>query len=307
MPETDDAPAPVTPDGEAPEVAEHTLVHLSDCHLTSAGVRYNGVVDSDATLAAVVAELRRGQANGHRYDAVVLSGDLTDTGDPDAYRRLRAAVEPLGVPLVYATGNHDVRATFHRELLGVAEAEPLVRVQLVRDRLRLITLDSTIVGHGHGRLTDATLAELRRLLTDPAPDGTVVVLHHAPVPPPTPLLTYFTLERASRRALAAAIAGTDVRLVLAGHHHLAQSGMLGAVPVAVAGSTAIRTDPLGPAGHEHTTRSTSFNLVRLFGDTHTVSVIPVDGAATVFDLDPAGCAAVVAAHPVDRPFSLPAD
>ncbi|WP_157970455.1 metallophosphoesterase family protein [Nakamurella deserti] len=289
----------MTPDGEPPEVAGHTIVHLSDCHLTSTGVLYNGVVDPEVTLAAVVAELRRGQANGHRFDAIVLSGDLTDTGDPDAYRRLRAAVEPLGVPLVYATGNHDVRVAFHRELLGVDDTDPRVQRILLGDRLRIVTLDSTIVGKGHGRLTDDTLAELSRILGTPAPDGTVVVLHHAPVPPPTPLLTYFTLERASRRALADVIAGTDVRLVLAGHHHLAQSGTLGGVPVAVAGSTAIRTDPLGPAGHEHTTRSTAFNLVRLYRDTHTVSVIPVDGAATVFDLDPAGCAAVVAAHPVD--------
>jgi Icc protein len=292
-------PVPVTPDGEPAEVADHTIVHLSDCHLTSTGVAYNGVIDPEVTLAAVVAELRRGQANGHRFDAVVLSGDLTDSGDPDAYRRLRAAVEPLGVPLVYATGNHDVRVAFHRELLGVDDAKPRVQQTMLGDRLRIVTLDSTIVGKGHGRLTDDTLRELGRILGTPAPDGTLVVLHHAPIPPPTPLLTYFTLERESRRALAGVIAGTDVRLVLAGHHHLAQSGTLGGVPVAVAGSTAIRTDPLGPPGHEHTTRSTAFNLVRLYGDTHTVSVIPVDGAETVFDLDPAGCAAVVAAHPVD--------
>lgn len=288
-----------TPDGAPVEVADYTLAHLSDSHLTSTGVLYNGVVDPAVTLAAAVAELRRGQANGHRFDALVLSGDLTDSGDPDAYRRLRAAVEPLGIPLVYATGNHDVRESFHRELLGIADTDPVVQQTVLRGRLRIVTLDSTIVGKGHGRLTASTLRRLADILATPAPDGTVVVLHHAPVPPPTPLLVYFTLERASRRALAEVIDGTDVRLVLAGHHHLAQSGSLGGVPVAVAGSTAIRTDPLGRLGHEHTTRSTSFNLVRIYPDTTTVSVVPLDGAATVFDLDPAGCAAVVAAHPAE--------
>ncbi len=286
-----------TPDGAAVEIADYTLVHLSDCHLTSTGVLYNAVIDPEVTLAAVVAELQRGHDNGHRFDALVLSGDLTDTGDPDAYRRLRAAVEPFGVPVVWATGNHDVRTAFHRELLGVEDTGPRVQQTLLRDRLRLVTLDSTIVGQGHGRLTAATLDRLARILATPAPDGTVVVLHHAPIPPPTPLLVYFALERASRRALADVITGTDVRLVMAGHHHLAQSGVLGGVPVAVAGSTAIRTDPLGRPGHERTTRSTSFSLVRLYPDTMTTSVIPVDGAAEVFDLDPAGCAAVVAAHP----------
>ena len=78
------------------------------------------------------------------------------------------------------------------------------------------------------------------------------------------------------------IAGTDVRLVLAGHHHLAQSAMLGAVPVAVAGSTAIRTDPLAPAGHDRTFASGAFNLLEVYPDTIAVSVIPVDGAAGGF-------------------------
>ncbi len=286
-----------TPDGEPADVADLTLVHLSDTHLTSAGVRYNAVIDADEALASVVAEIRRGLSNGHRIDAVVASGDLTDTGDPDAYRRLREALAPLGLPLVYATGNHDVRTVFHRELLGIDQPEQQVQTVLLADRLRIVVLDSTIAAAGNGRLEPVTLTTLAEILATPAPDGTVVVLHHAPIPPPTPLLTYFALERASRNALAAAITGTDVRLVLAGHHHLAQSGVLGGVPVAVAGSAAIRTDPLGPRGHERTTRSRSFNLVRLFPGTHTVSVIPVDGAEQVFDLDQAGCAEVVRRHP----------
>src|SRR5664279_891754 len=39
-----------TPDGEAPQRPTHVIAHLSDTHLTSAGVRYNGVLDSDAAL-----------------------------------------------------------------------------------------------------------------------------------------------------------------------------------------------------------------------------------------------------------------
>ena len=292
-----------TPDGTPPEHPTYVIAHLSDTHLTAAGVRYNQVLDADAALARAAAVLRAAQADGHGFDAIVLSGDLTDTGDPDAYRRLRAAVEPLDVPAIYATGNHDVRAEFHRSLLGSvvdrvdgADDGPVMQVHRVGG-LRIIVLDSTIPGAGQGRLTGEHLAELTVELAEPAADGTIVVLHHAPLPPPSPLLSYFALETASRHALARAVAGTDVRLILAGHHHLAQSGMLGAVPVAVAGSTAIRTDPLGPDGHERTWASGAFNLVRVHPDTVVVSVIPVDGAPIVFDLDAAGCRAVIDAHP----------
>lgn len=288
---------PRTPDGLDAEIPEFTLIHLSDTHLTSAGQRYNGVIDADARLDVAAAEIASALRNGHRIDAIVASGDLTDTGDPAAYRRLRDTVEPLGPPVVYATGNHDVRAEFHRSLLGLESPDQQVQVRWIDDRLRLVVLDSTVVNAGNGRLDPATLERLRLILRDPAPAGTVLVLHHSPIPPPTPLLTYFALDRSSRLALAAVIAGTDVRLILSGHHHLAQSGSLAGVPVAVAGSTAIRTDPLAPIGHERTTGSGSFNLVRLYPDTHTVSVIPLDAAEQVFDLDPVACAAVISRYP----------
>jgi 3',5'-cyclic AMP phosphodiesterase CpdA len=287
---------PVTPDGLPPEVPSHLLVHLSDTHLTQPGIAYNGTVDADAALHLAVARLRAAIGGGRHVDAIVASGDLTDTGDPDAYRRLRVALESLAVPIVYAAGNHDVRTAFHEHVLDLPDVhEPVLQVHTVSG-LRLIVLDSSVVGSGVGRLTGEHLDELRDELGRRAEHGTIVVLHHAPLPPPSPLLAFFALERASRTALAEAIADSDVRLVLAGHHHLAQSGMLGAVPVAVAGSTAIRTDPLAPPGRERTTRSASINIVAVHRDTITVSVEPIDDAGEVFDLSPDECAEVIAAH-----------
>ena len=292
-----------TPDGLPAEVPELVLAHLSDPHLTSTGVLYNDVLDPAADLAKVTAVLAAAKAAGRGPDVVVVSGDLTDSGDPDAYRRLDAALRPLAPTVIYATGNHDVRSVFHAELLGEPDRSgPILQVHRVNG-VRIAVLDSTVldftgldsagIGAGHGVLTPEHLAELSAELAAPSPGGTVVVLHHAPLPPPSPLLTYFALDRASRSALADAVRGTDVRLILAGHHHLAGSGLLGGVPVAVAGSTAIRTDPLAPPGHERTQSASTFNLVRLYRDTFTVSVIPVDGAETVFHLDENGCAEVI--------------
>lgn len=287
-----------TPDGQPAEEPSVTIAHLSDTHLTSAGIRYQGLVDSYAAMAAAAAVLQAAVTDGRGPDVIVLSGDLTDSGDPAAYVRLRAVMEPLAPRVIYATGNHDVRTVFHAEMLGVDDPGPRLQVHRL-PAVRIVVLDSTVPGSGHGHLTATHLAALRDELATDHPGGTVVVLHHAPIPPPSPLLTYFALDRASRGALADAIAGTDTRMVLAGHHHLAGSGLLGGIPVAVAGSTAIRTDPLAAPGHERTTRSASFNLVRLYPDGGVaVSVIPVDLADQVFDLDSAGCAAVIENYPV---------
>ena len=276
------APDAATPDGEPPEVAGLVIAHLSDTHLTSPGTSYNGVIDAYAALEGVVAVLREAVRRGAGPDLIVVSGDLTDSGDPPAYRHLAETLRPLAERVMFATGNHDIRTTFHREILGVADARQ--RLQVVRTpQARVVVLDSTVPGSGHGHLDPDHLAALTTELAAPHPGGTVLVLHHPPLPPPSTLHAYFGMDRASRTALARALAGTDVRVILAGHHHLAGSGMLGNIPVVVAGSTAIRTDTLAEPGHERTTRSSGFNVVRLFPDGGLlVSVVPVDGAAEVF-------------------------
>lgn len=287
------AGVPTTPDDLPPERPTHVLAHLSDTHLTSPGVPYNGSIDTDATLGRAVRMLRAAITETDGIDAIVASGDLTDTGDPDAYHRVRAGLESLGLPVIWATGNHDVRTAFHEHVLDLPEVtEPVLQVHDVSG-LRVLVLDSTVPGAGDGVVTEEHLAELADALASPAEHGSIVVLHHAPIPPPSPLLTYFALHRDSRAALAKTIAGTDVRMVLAGHHHLAQSGTLGGVPVAVAGSIAIRTDPLAPPGRDRTTTSASLNLVAVYPDTVTVSVLPIDGAPFVFDLGPAENAEII--------------
>lgn len=287
-----------TPDGLPAEVPDLRIAHLSDIHLTAGGTRYNHTIDPFAALDRAAAVLARAVADGSGPEVIVVSGDLTDSGDPAAYRLLAATLNPLAPTVVYATGNHDVRTAFHAELLGISDPGP--RLQVVRlPRLRILVLDSTVPGAGHGHLDAAHLADLAAELEHPHPGGSVVVLHHAPLPPPSPLLTYFALDRASRIALGRVLAGTDTRVVLAGHHHLAGSGTLAGIPVAVAGSTAIRTDPLARPGHERTTTSGSFNLIGLYPDgAVTVSVLPVDTASEVFDLDEAGCRAVIDASPI---------
>lgn len=291
-------PFPATPDGLPPEIPDLVIAHLSDTHLTSAGVLYNGVIDPQAALDRVAAALRRAAREGRRPDVLVVSGDLTDSGDPDAYRRLTATLDALAPAVVYATGNHDLRTVFHDCVLDrQGETGPLLQVHRLAG-VRVAVLDSTVVGAGHGVLTDGHLAELSAVLATPYPGGTVVVLHHAPIPLATPLQTFFALDRRSRAALAGVLRGSDTRIVLAGHQHLAGFGMLGGIPVSVATSTAIRTDPLAPADHERTSASAGFSLVRLYPDSVTVSVVPVDDAPEIFDLDRAGCDAVIAAHPV---------
>ncbi|GAA0940248.1 3',5'-cyclic adenosine monophosphate phosphodiesterase CpdA [Pseudonocardia zijingensis] len=251
-----------------------TLVQLTDLHLVADGDDPPGGVDTAAVLEEALRALEEAAI---RPAALVLTGDLTEHGRPAEYRRLRGIVEPaaarLGAALVYVAGNHDDRAPLREHLLDAApSAHPLDHVVRVGD-LRIVVLDSTVPGRAHGELRPAQLAWLRAELAGPAPGGTVLALHHPPLPSAAPLAASIPLLR--RDELAAAVAGTDVRLVLAGHTHVVSAGTLGGVPVWTGGPIAGAFDPLAPGAALRTLATPTASRVDLFPDALITTSVPV--------------------------------
>ncbi|WP_458794083.1 metallophosphoesterase family protein, partial [Nocardia farcinica] len=95
------------------------------------------------------------------------------------------------------------RVAFRRGLLDeeADQSEPVDRVYDVNG-LRIIALDSTVPGQHHGEISDEQLAWLRRELEVPAPDGTLIALHHPPVPSPIGLIALIELRDQERLAEA---------------------------------------------------------------------------------------------------------
>ena len=150
-------------------------------------------------------------------------------------RRGRTVRRAPGAPIVWVAGNHDERPALREGLFDAAPThEPVTAVHDLGG-LRFIALDSTVPGWHHGDLDDAQLAWLRDTLAEPAPLGTILALHHPPLPSHIPF--FDILELRHQDALAAAIAGTDVRAILAGHLHYATAGTFAGVPVSVASAT----------------------------------------------------------------------
>ena len=260
--------------------ARRTLLHLSDTHLLAAGQRLAGRFDTSVNLTRA---LEAAEATGIRPDAIVFTGDLTDLGEPEAYAALRAAVEPfaerMGAPVVWVAGNHDERTALRRDLLGLVPTEEPVTGVWDLGGLRLIALDSSVPGWHHGDLDAAQLEWLRDELATPAPLGTILALHHPPLPSHVPLFDILELRDQGR--LAEAIAGTDVRTILAGHLHYSTSGMFVGVPVSVAAATCYTMNLARPAADVNgMDAGQSFHLVHVYDDTITHAVVPVTSAPT---------------------------
>jgi 3',5'-cyclic AMP phosphodiesterase CpdA len=252
----------------------HTLIQLTDLHLVAEGDALPGGVDTAALLDRA---LRAAALDSSGPSALVVTGDLTEHGRPEEYRRVRAIVEPaaerLGVPVVYAAGNHDDRAALREHLLGEAPSrEPLDHVVHV-GTLRIIVLDSTVPGQAHGALRAGQLAWLRSELAAPAPAGTVLALHHPPLPSASPLAAAIPLLH--REELGAAIAGTDVRLVLAGHTHVTSAGTLRGIPVWTGGPIATTVDVSAPGAALRTVAAPSVSRIDLFTDSLLTTSVPV--------------------------------
>ena len=261
---------------------KYRLAHLSDTHLTSHGDELlHRVVDADGHLTRLLEALEK---SGAQLDAIVVSGDLANRGETPAYRRLRELLTPvaerLGATVVWAAGNHDDRAAMRGALLDDYSGDaPLYSVEWIGE-LRVIVLDTSVPGLHHGEIDAAQLDALRRELTVAAPIGSVLVMHHPPLPSILDLAG--TVELRGQKELAAVLRGSDVRSILAGHVHYSSSGTFAGIPVSTVTSTAYTQDLNVPVGGTRgMDGAQAFNLVYVYDETILHAVVPVGSYPTV--------------------------
>lgn len=260
---------------------DHVLFHFSDTHLIAGEQPLYGDVDADLRLRQL---LEQAAASRIQPTALVFTGDLTDQGESAAYDKLKAIVESfadcLPAPIVWVAGNHDDRCTLRTRLLGEhASTSPLDRVHLI-DGLRIISLDTSVPGHHYGEISDDQLDWLRSVLAEPAPFGTILAMHHPPIPCVVDLAV--AVELRDQRKLADVLDGSDVRAILAGHLHFSTSATFAGIPVSVASATCYSQD-LGAeqGGLRGRDGAQAFNYVHVYPDTVVHSVVPIEQGRTV--------------------------
>ena len=254
---------------------KHFLLHFSDTHLIAGGGDLYGDVDAEASLTQIFKELEASRA---RPEAIIFTGDIADTGEVDAYQRIKKLVDPvaanLGAEVIWAMGNHDDRASFRKHLLGQPEStNPVVSTHNLNG-LRVIVIDTSVPGHHYGEISEDQLQWLSNELASPASDGTILALHHPPVP--AVLDMAITVELRDQYKLAEVLRGSDVRSIIGGHLHYSSAATFAGIPVSVASSTCYTQNLNVPVGGTFGRDiGQSFNLIHVYPETVLHSVVPI--------------------------------
>jgi 3',5'-cyclic AMP phosphodiesterase CpdA len=190
------------------------LAQLSDPHLR---------LDDDASQAALAAAVARVLTLKPLPAAVLVTGDIANSGDPAEHTLADALLAPLPMPVLKLAGNHDLLAAPLRYVHEAGE-------------LRVVVCDTSQPGRDDGALDVEWLAGQ---LVDDVP--TVIAMHHPPIAIGLPWLDEIGLPAGDRAALADLLARSpQVKRVVAGHVHRTASAVLGGCGVTTCTSTNIQ-------------------------------------------------------------------
>lgn len=210
------------------------FAQITDLHLRPPGVLTLGTVDADQFVTDAVSALvtRHGDV-----DAVLVTGDVADLGEEDAYSRAAMLLSRFSAPVFVMPGNHDRTAALRDAFSafpGVADAPVPHKVCYARSvgGVSVIALDTSMDGieslsHG-GELgteqlewLDATLAQ-----TD---EPALIAMHHPPFATGIGFMDEIGLGDAA--AFSAVLAKHNhVRRVVCGHVHRVIMDTVGGVP-----------------------------------------------------------------------------
>jgi Icc protein len=200
---------------EEQAAAPAVLLQITDPHLhANAAGKMRGVVTYE-TFVAVLEQARR---DAHwPPDAIVATGDLVQDESREGYERFRSALNGFDLPVYCIPGNHD-----DPELLAAVLSDRPFQVggHATVGAWRLVLLDTFAPGEDSGRVGEAGLADLDRLLTRNPDQPTLICLHHQPVPMGSDWLDSVGLVDATA-FLAITDRHPQVRGIVWGHVHQA--------------------------------------------------------------------------------------
>ena len=209
------------------------IVQISDSHISR---------NHPARALELESCIRTINAMRPQPDVVVHTGDIAHDGLAEEYAIARRLLDGLSAPWFVIPGNRDNRSELIRAFADdrhVRDDMEFIQYAVDHFDVRMIFIDTVDEGRNKGRLCQARLSQIDRLLADDPTRPAVVFMHHPPfqvdvVPDP------FQFEPWSDAAALTARLSAHRRIVgvFCGHIHRSIDSAIGTLPASTVSSIA---------------------------------------------------------------------
>ncbi len=187
----------------------------------------------------------------NHVDLLLLTGDLTEGGDAESFRRLAAALKSVPCPVWPIPGNHDERATLAQAFPQVPLTGGYMQYGLDAGDLRILMLDTVEPGRHGGAFCEARADWLATELAAHRDRPAVVVMHHPPFVSGIDWMDPDPGEEWIARFAATTRGYDNIHAILCGHLHRNVVTRWHGAPLIVcpssAPSVALNLSPIDPA------------------------------------------------------------
>ena len=246
------------------------FIHLTDLHLSS-NENLNKLTNynSHKTLRKLIKKIN---SINPLPDFILISGDLTNSGDIKSYECLKEIITQILPPTFLALGNHDQRATFNHVFKNIKSSKPYFYNHLF-EYLNLITLDTSSPGKISGEINVEQFKFLKKSLSENKNVPALIIMHHPPrFSERSP--NWISLDNKSTKKLKKTLEDYKILAIICGHLHVNQMNFWHNIPVIISNGLYSSIDFL--ESYEFSiVEGTSFNLCSLRENGIGVSVIPM--------------------------------
>lgn len=202
------------------------IIQISDTHIVPEGTLAYGQVDTAKALAETVTTINRLLPQIGPIDLVIVTGDLTEHGSEEEYRRFRSLMADLQVPYRVLPGNHDRREAMRTSFADAHWMPPTGPLdwQIDFEDFAVVGLDSLTANSAHGTLERATLSFLTDALAHLGGKPVLVGFHHPPFAVGIEAMDAQNLINANSLSTALSLHAGQV-LMVCGHLHRGIAGL----------------------------------------------------------------------------------
>ena len=196
------------------------FIHITDTHL----LKKDNVLHQLDPLKRFELCVRSIRENHQDAHCIVVTGDLADRGEQEAYELFKQEISTTGLPVYSILGNHDCRHNYRCAFPDVsADADGFVQSAVRTPVGVFLLLDTKLDGSDGGTFCDRRQRWLQAALDSYQADPVYLFMHHPPFDLHLPCIDKIGLEK--KEAFASVVSThANIRHIFFGHAHRPLSG-----------------------------------------------------------------------------------